>query len=56
MKVFHKIEKWISQTNFVIDNSRTTAVNMIYVDDEIKAALGYSQLNMYVPVKIKSDS
>lgn len=56
MKVFHKIEKWISQTNFVIDNSRAVASNMIYVDDEIKAGLGYDQLNLYVPVKIKSDN
>ena len=55
LKVLQKIEKWIDQTNFVIDSSRGVAVHMIYVDEEIKAGLGYDQLNLYVPIKLQKD-
>lgn len=54
-KVLQKIEKWIEKTNFVIDNSRTTSVHMIYADDEIRKGLGYHQLNFYAPIKLKND-
>ena len=54
-KVLHKIEKWIERTNFVIDDSRATAVHMIYVDDEIRKGLGYHQMNFYTPIKLKND-
>ncbi|MDE6132810.1 MAG: MerR family transcriptional regulator, partial [Oscillospiraceae bacterium] len=54
-KVLQKIEKWIEQTNFVIDDSRTTSVHMIYADDEIRKGLGYHQLNFYAPIKLKND-
>ncbi len=54
-KVLKKIEKWIEKTNFVIDDSRTTSVHMIYVDDEIRKGLGYHQLNFYAPIKLKND-
>lgn len=54
-KVLQKIEKWIEKTNFVIVNSRTTSVHMIYADDEIRKGLGYHQLNFYAPIKLKND-
>lgn len=54
-KVLQKIEKWIEKTNFVIDDSRTTSVHMIYTDDEIRKGLGYHQLNFYAPIKLKND-
>ena len=54
-KVLQKIEKWIEKTNFVIDESRTTSVHMIYADDEIRKGLGYHQLNFYAPIKLKND-
>lgn len=54
-KVLQKIEKWIEKTNFVIDDSRTTSVQMIYADDEIRKGLGYHQLNFYAPIKLKND-
>lgn len=54
-KVLQKIEKWIEKTNFVIDDSRTTSVHMIYADDEIRKGLGYHQLNFYAPIKLKND-
>ena len=54
-KVLQKIEKWIEKTNFVIDESRTTSVHMIYTDDEIRKGLGYNQMNFYAPIKLKND-
>ena len=54
-KVLQKIEKWIEKTNFVIDESRTTSVHMIYADYEIRKGLGYEQMNFYTPIKLKND-
>ena len=54
-KVRSKTEKWLTHTNFVVDNDRELAGHMIYVDDEIKAGLGYHQMNLYLPVKLRED-
>lgn len=54
-RVLQKIEKWIERTNFVMDDSRPTSFHMIYVDDEIKAGIGYHQMNLYAPIKLKDD-
>ena len=54
-KVLQKIEKWLGKTNFVMDDSRATAVHMIYADDEIRQGLGYHQLNFYAPIKLKNN-
>lgn len=54
-KVLQKIEKWIERTNFVMDDSRPTSFHMIYADDEIKAGIGYHQMNLYAPIKLKDD-
>lgn len=54
-KVRRKMAKWLEKTNFIIDSDRELAGHMIYVCDEIKAGLGYHQLNIYAPVKLKSE-
>lgn len=48
-----KTEKWLEGTNFIIDSSRPLMGHMIYVDDEIMAGLGYHQMILYAPVKLK---
>jgi len=52
-KVRRKTEKWLESTNFVIDPDRLLMGHMIYVDDEIKEGLGYNQMNLYAPIKLK---
>ena len=54
-KVRSKTEKWLESTNFIIDNDRELMGHMIYVDDEIKEGLGYHQMNLYAPIKLKED-
>lgn len=53
-KVRAKMDKWLETTNFIEDTSRLKAGHMIYVEDEIKAGLGYNQMNLYLPIKLKS--
>ncbi|MCL2507902.1 MAG: GyrI-like domain-containing protein [Oscillospiraceae bacterium] len=55
-KVRAKVEKWLKTTNFTEDKSRVKMGHMIYVDDEIQKGLGYHQMNLYVPVKLKGKS
>ena len=52
-KVRSKTEKWLESTNFVIDSDRELMGHMIYEDDEIKEGLGYHQMNLYAPIKLK---
>lgn len=52
-KVRSKTDKWLESTNFVIDSERELMGHMIYVDDEIKEGLGYHQMNLYTPIKLK---
>lgn len=52
-KVRRKTEKWLENTNFIIDSEREMMGNMIYVDDEIKEGLGYHQMNLYAPIKLR---
>jgi len=52
-KVRAKTAKWLESTNFIIDDSRELMGHMIYVDDEIKKGLGYEQMALYAPVKLK---
>ncbi len=51
-KVRSKTEKWLKNTNFIIDDARRFAAHMIFVDEEIKEGLGYHQLNLYAPIKL----
>ncbi len=55
-KVRSKTEKWLESTKFIIDRDREFMGHMIYVDDEIKEGLGYHQMNLYAPIKLKGDS
>ena len=54
-QVRNKTEKWLERTNFVIDKERGLMGHMIYVDDEIKEGLGYHQMNLYTPIKLKGE-
>ena len=54
-RVRSKTEKWLESTNFIIDSDRELMGHMIYVDDEIKAGLGYLQMNLYAPIKLKQE-
>lgn len=53
-KVRSKTEKWLENTNFILDSDRELMGHMIYVDDEIKEGLGYHQMNLYTPIKLKN--
>jgi len=53
-KVRSKIARWLENTNFVFDEGRDFLGHMIYVDDEIKAGLGYHQMNLYTPIRLKT--
>ena len=52
-KVRRKTEKWLENTNFIIDSDRLLMGHMIFVDDEIKKGLGYNQMNLYAPIKLR---
>lgn len=52
-KVREKTAKWLENTNFVIDSARELMGHMIYVDDEIKEGLGYHQMTLYTPIRLK---
>lgn len=52
-KVRSKMEKWLENTNFILDSDHALMGHMIYVDDEIRQGLGYHQMNLYAPVKLK---
>ncbi len=54
-KVRRKTEKWLENTNFIIDSDRLLMGHMIFVDDEIKKGLGYNQMNLYAPIKLKEE-
>jgi len=53
-RVISKMNKWLELTNFERDNSRREASHMIYVGEEINKGLGYDQLNLYLPIKLKT--
>ena len=50
------MERWLEGTNFVMDKDRELMGHMIYVDDEIKEGLGYHQMNLYAPIRLKHSS
>ena len=54
-KVRRKTEKWLENTNFIIDSDRLLMGHMIFVDDEIKKGLGYNQMNLYAPIKLRDE-
>ena len=48
-----KTEKWLENTNFIIDSDRLLMGHMIFVDDEIKKGLGYNQMYLDAPIKLR---
>ena len=54
-RVRDKTAKWLEGTNFTIDNDRRLMGHMIYVDDEIREGLGYHQMNLFAPIKLKNN-
>ena len=53
-KVRVKVDKWLETTNFIEDKNRAKMGHMIYPnDDDILKGLGYHQMNLYLPVKVK---
>lgn len=60
-KVHDKINRWIENTNFELDDSRDFMFNMPFLDEEnnfnndIEKGLGYKQMQRYVPIKLKEE-
>ena len=54
-RVYDGIKKWIETSGFEPDErpDHQSMCNMIYPLEEIKQALGYHQLEIYVPIKIR---
>lgn len=53
--VITKIKSWLETSSFVIDESRghQQMTHMLFCLDEVKEGLGYEQLQIYIPIKIK---
>ena len=54
-KVRSKMAKWLKSTNFAIDSAREMLGHMIYADEEIKKGLGYEQMALYTPIKLRTE-
>jgi len=57
-KVRSKTARWLETTNFIIDNDREMLGHMIYTHDhypDIMKGLGYEQMVLYAPIKLKED-
>lgn len=54
-RVYMGIKKWLETSGFEVDErtGHQTMCHMVNPSDEIKKALGYHQLDIYVPIKIK---
>jgi len=55
-KVRSKAAKWLETTNFIMDNEREMLGHMIYTHDhnpDIMKGLGYEQMVLYAPIKLK---
>ncbi len=55
-RVYEGIKKWLETSGFELDEGpeRQTLCHMVNPTKEIKAALGYNQLDIYVPIKIRN--
>jgi len=57
-KVRNKTSKWLKTTNFIMDNDREMLGHMIYTHEyypDIMKGLGYEQMLLYAPIKLKED-
>ena len=54
-RVYNGIKKWVATSGFKLDErpGHQTMCNMIYPHDDLKKGLGYHQLELYVPIKLK---
>ncbi len=54
-RVYEGIKKWLETSGFELDErpGHRTLCHMVNPTDEIKAALGYHQLDIYVPIKVR---
>ncbi len=54
-RVYSGILKWLESSGFVLDerHGRRTMGHMVNPTEEIKNALGYDQMDLYVPIKIR---
>ncbi len=54
-RVYEGIKKWIESSGFELDErpGHRTLCHMVNPTKEIKAALGYHQLDIYVPIKVR---
>ena len=54
-KVRIRVERWLETTNFVEDTNRAKMGHMIYPHDDIMKGLGYHQMNLYLPIKLRGE-
>jgi DNA-binding transcriptional MerR regulator len=54
-RVYEGTKKWLETSGFELDEQpgHRTLCHMVNPTDEIKAALGYHQLDIYVPIKVR---
>lgn len=54
-RVYDGIKKWLETSGFELDEQpgHRTLCHMVNPTDEINAALGYHQLDIYVPIKVR---
>ncbi len=54
-RVYEGIKKWLESSGFELDDQpgHRTLCHMVNPTDEIKVALGYHQLDIYVPIKVR---
>jgi len=54
-RVYEGIKRWVETSGFELDErpGHRTLCHMLNPTDEIKAALGYHQLDIYVPIKLR---
>lgn len=54
-RVYDGIQKWLESSAFVSDESEEhpTLYHMVTPTEEIRGALGYDQLDIYVPIKVR---
>jgi DNA-binding transcriptional MerR regulator len=52
-KVRTKMDRWLETTNFIEDETRTKMGHMIYPHDDVREGLGYHQLNLYLPIRLR---
>jgi DNA gyrase inhibitor GyrI len=54
-RVYNGISRWLESSGFELDErpGHRTLCHMVNPTDEIKDALGYNQLDIYVPIKLR---